>query len=823
MKFTFAFGAFWLLFIFCIVGASESSAQVDSLFGQITSSTANSFVRDISGDGRFVVIESTGDISTERDATRNNADGNTEIFLFDYAQRRIFQITNTRSLLNDNAGSSTNSANIAVDIANTRPVIANQLVNNELFIAFTSNATTSVGGTGATPNGTNPGNFNGTTLSATDRAQVVGDGNTEIWLYRVAVTTPTINLSTGIEAPFNNLSVGTFQQITNSLANAPTQAGSSTLLPFISDDNRDITINDTASTLAFVSNRNYTNQNASPNDNAEVFVFVRSGTTGTFQQVTQTPRATGNAPIFNQNPSISGDGTRLAFYSNATRPRDTATDINNADNNGEAFYAVLNPDGSPSSFRAITSTARVNPSDTVVIFSAGRRISRDGRYVGFETLSSNPAGGGTNQGGFQLYVFDAAATTPTYIPVGPRGDADAGATFGDVRRFPTFTSVVNPADGTTSPGVVFASRLNFNAAGAVPTTASEGLNPDTNRQVQIYSFPLTTGTSARFTRISRFPVAALNEVQAYTSNTSRRLAFNIPRELGGGNSDSTSEAFYLLTPAAATETQSGLTVSTGASGLPIAVASPTPTPSPSPSPTPQIAQGLSPGMLAVVRLNSGNFTVSQTATGTSTARSFPLPIELGGVTLSINNAAAGIYSIDSTRNEILFVTPAGLAPGTYPIVVNDNGRISRSTIIVVAAQPDIFRRDNALIGAGRASVFNATTGVALQGEPFAVRSIRLRGGYNVVQTRLRVFLTGVQGVPASALTIRIGTTLTVPAASILTGAVLTDRPGIYSIDFLLPPEARTLGDVPIVITVTAGTTTFTTRADDTAPRIRILP
>ena len=832
--------AFWLLFVLCFVGTSASQAQVDSLVAQITSSSANTFVRDISGDGRFVVLESSGDISTERNSSRNNADGNSEIFLFDYAQRRIFQITNTRRVLSDNTASATTQANIVVDITNTRPVIANQLVNNELWIAFTSNATTSVGTPqgGGAPNGTNPGNFDGTTLSATDRTQVISDGNTEIWLYRVLVTTQTINLSSGVEPPFNNLSAGTFQQVTNTSANSPTQPGTANVAPFISDDNRDLSIDDTAATLAFVSNRDYTNENAAPDNNAEVFVYKRNiGTNGSFQQITRTPRATENAPIFTQNPSISGDGTKLAFYSNASVPRNPtvvpANNIDNADNNGEAFYAVLSSNGQPSAFTQITRTTRVNPSDTVVIFSAGRRISRNGQFVGFETLSTSPAaGGGTNQTGYQLYVFDTTVPTQTnqsnplaYRTVGPRSDADAAATFGDVRRFPTFSLVYNPPTNTFEPGVVFASRLNFNAAGNVPATASEGLNPDANRQVQIFSFPLTqtAGFNATFTRISRFPTSALSEIQPYTSNTNLRIAFNIPRELGGGNSDSTSEAFYLLTPNSTSETQNNLTVFTGASALPVATPSPSPTPTPtaSPTPTPLTAQGLSPDMIGVARLTSGTLTVSQTATGASISRRFPLPIELGGVSLSINNVAAGIYSVDSARGEVRFVTPAGLAPGTYPIVLNDNGRISRGTVIIVAAQPDIFRRDDTAAGGGRASVFNVTTGVALQAEPFAIRSIRLRGGNNVVQTRLRVFLTGVQGLAAGAFTIKIGT-ITIPAANILTGAVPTDRPGVYSVDFLLPPEVAGQGDAPIVITVAAGGS-FTTRPDDTAPRIRILP
>ena len=62
---------------------------------------ANSYVGDISGNGRFVVFESKGNLATiapgQTTASPNNADGNREIFLFDYAARRIFQITDTKS------------------------------------------------------------------------------------------------------------------------------------------------------------------------------------------------------------------------------------------------------------------------------------------------------------------------------------------------------------------------------------------------------------------------------------------------------------------------------------------------------------------------------------------------------------------------------------------------------------------------------------------------------------------------------------------------------------------------------------------------------
>ncbi|PYS57864.1 MAG: hypothetical protein DMF76_21025 [Acidobacteria bacterium] len=103
-----------------VAGAFSSSAQnttnftPDPFVSQVTSSARDSFAGDMTANGRFVVIESSGDIATEKVATfnasgtpnpnaRNNEDGNREIFLYDYAQRRSFQLTNTKSVLNPSA------------------------------------------------------------------------------------------------------------------------------------------------------------------------------------------------------------------------------------------------------------------------------------------------------------------------------------------------------------------------------------------------------------------------------------------------------------------------------------------------------------------------------------------------------------------------------------------------------------------------------------------------------------------------------------------------------------------------------------------------
>src|SRR5690606_25928948 len=113
-----------------------------------------------------------------------NSDFNSEIFLFDLAQRRIFQITDTKSVLEDLDEPPIANDNIRVLIANTRPAIS----NDGRWIAFSSNATTS---TPKTPDGTNPGSFDGNDFTdAKGDNPLTEDGNLEMWLYQIPAYAP---------------------------------------------------------------------------------------------------------------------------------------------------------------------------------------------------------------------------------------------------------------------------------------------------------------------------------------------------------------------------------------------------------------------------------------------------------------------------------------------------------------------------------------------------------------------------------------------------------------------------------------------------------
>jgi hypothetical protein len=185
--------------------------------------------------------------------------------------------------------------------------------------------------------------------------------------------------------------------------------------------------------------------------------------------------------------------------------------------------------------------------------------------------------------------------------------------------------------------------------------------------------------------------------------------------------------------------------------------------------------------------------------------------------VQISGVACGLRSVGS--RQIYFVIPIGLPGGfVYPISVNMNGTLIKGTIAIASAQPDIFTRDLGIPRPfGRASAENATNRVRTI-EPFTVKTVKYRGGV-LVPTVLRVYLTGVEGVASGQVSVRFGSE-TVNGG--ITGAVKTDIPGRYYIDFAMPASARGLGDVPIVIFVTVGTTVYKSRLDDTSARIRIL-
>jgi uncharacterized protein (TIGR03437 family) len=838
--------------------ATPSPTPRDSAFTQVTSSNADAFTTGISGNGRFVVFESTGDLATlnplELTRAVNNADGNREIYLYDYAQRRIFQITNTTSArvdatkpaitLNTTTGRP-DFSNVAVEVSSNRPFIS----RDGRWIVFSSNADT-------------PFSFDGDA----NKTALQADGNQEIFLYLIPGVAAA-DLRSGVDIAFQNLRLGDFTRVTDTAASRVPVAGTASTTPIVADDNRSAQLNDRGSRIVFISTRNKLVAGGSdfknPDFNPEIFVWNRTSPlvsqappTGVFVQVTNTS----GAFTFNSNPSISGGtsgdadaelpGSVIAFISNATaisNANDTAFTINNADGNAEVFVATYDGAAATAVTQA-TRTQRENPSSLVNVLNPGPRLSRDGRFVAFESVAANPgANATTNEPGRGLFVYTIASDTFTLV--GPRSAtlADEDPTL----RFPVFAGT---GDSTQ---IVWTSALNFTPTGTRLALAdTTGMNPLGFKQIYSLPVPFTT-TSQTITRLTNTTSGGTGALQPYVGNTTERIAFSFNGELGGGNGAASletiasAELFYLnvqlATPTSDTPASaSALSYFTGATAREVVTPAASPTPTPSPTPTATPITGLAPGMIGIVRAPETEGAVRFAAAATricepqdfcdaaSESRRRPsLPVELTGVSLSINNAAAGLYFVSPT--EIQFVVPAGLTPlaagsATYPVVIHVNDgstvRTIRSALQIVQAQPDIFTRPEAPT---RAFVFNVTNGTSM-GEPpdgFPVTSPNMAGAPS--PTILAIFLTGVRNpaITRANVTVSIGDrNLTGNDIVQLTSGSErafrpTDMPGVDQLNLQLRADMAGLGDQPLVISVTIGGQTFTSRPAATAPRIRI--
>ena len=193
-------------------------------------------------------------------------------------------------------------------------------------------------------------------------------------------------------------------------------------------------------------------------------------------------------------------------------------------------------------------------------------------------------------------------------------------------------------------------------------------------------------------------------------------------------------------------------------------------------------------------------------------------MSLSGVTMTIGGHTVGLRSVDS--NSIEFVAPRALSSLleglSYPVFVNNNGSVTKGWVTIVPARPDVF---STVFGpGGRAQAVNIVNRVHTP-EPFTVTTVQVKGGRRV-PTRLRLRLTGVEGAGVINFSIRIGSQ-TITGTPIKSGGVLVE-PGVYYVDFELPAGLDGAGDQPIIVTILAGSASYSSRLDDTAPRIRIL-
>jgi hypothetical protein len=532
---------------------------------------------------------------------------------------------------------------------------------------------------------------------------------------------------------------------------------------------------------------------------------------------------------------LSFNGNLVAFVSTA----DLAGSNNDVNGHGNEEVYVADFTGSGlANIRQITKTKPDsnggNLGITTNLFSPGRRLSRDGKFVTFQSRAENPvANNGTNSPFLAPFVSDVPATATTNgTPklVGPRATVFPG----DVVNFPTFTDY----DPSLAPHtLVYASNLNFKADGTLLTSDQDtaGLNsaptgfPPAN---QIFATQVPVTSDNTFTRLTKNPVLSfVAGIRPLASNTRARITFNLQGvELGGGNGigDVSSEVFYLLTPAASPDSAAPLSFFTFPTNRgPMASASPTASPTPTPSPSPGEPAGLAPGEWSAVRSTAPLANSDKDAVGGSeTERSPILPIELNGVSVSVNGYAAGLYFVgDSPDEGIHLVMPIAVATGVATVVVNNRGTVFRGFVQIVPSQPDIIAIPMGPGGTARAcNITNSnTSGTGCIMGPFQVTSADSNG--TQVPTVLELHLTGVRlALPSETKVSFITGTTTID----ITPTSVGPNPKMFGEDlivFSLPASLAGMApiDYKVIVTVTKGGGAFTSRPEATAPQITIVP
>lgn len=681
-------------------------------------------------------------------------------------------------------------------------------------------------------NAPDPSNFDGT-----DSPALLADGNQEIWIYQLPEIDDTFDLSSGDEILFSaatDLRLGTFRQVTNTTPSIPLRPG--IFLPDVVDDNREATISDDGNTIAFISNRDLVPGVGNADANAELFL---SRTTNgfapgsfTFTQGTHTADLFINPRTFQrkqQNPSLSGNGGVVAFLSTA----DLAGNNNDDNGHGNDEIYVADFSGSAvSNFRQLTKTKEVTgaANATVNLLSPGRRLSRDGAYVAYESRANDPTANTTSNAAF-LAVFVSKVSDGTAKIVGKRAPEGCATCFGDVVHFPVFTDY----DGSLAPhSLVFAAELNFKPDGTlVADDDVTGLNSVPSGQLrpnQIFVTQMPVADTNTFARLTKNPL--LNFVaglRPLTSSTLRRMAFSLSGvELGGGNSDLSTEIFFLLTPPVTSQSAAVLSFFTGASNMgPFSSSNPnaSPTPTPTPTPSPGDPLGLAPGELSIVRSTVGLANSDKIGFGgPETTRSPILPVELNGVSVAVEGIAAGLYFVgDSPSEGINFVVPPGFSAGIASIVINNQGTVYRGFVQIVASQPDLHTTTDGPGGEVEACNVSNPLAVVCLG-PYKVTSPFDLSGI-LAPTRLQINATGVRfALPAETKVSFINGTTTIDVTPDLVQPN-TNMLGLDVITVTLPASLAGMApiDYKVVVTVTKGTVITTSRPVATAPQITIIP
>ena len=263
-----------------------------------------------------------------------------------------------------------------------------------------------------------------------------------------------------------------------------------------------------------------------------------------------TTTTTTKLTVNNQLPSISGDGTRVVFMSNASLGGTT-----NDDGNYEIYTADLPRGSTTPTFKRITDTTSNYSDETVKEYASnyGPTISDDGKTVAFlstrvlfRPIANGPAtftalkegsGNSDPDGNAEIFIYSEA--TQQYTQVTATRDVDATASF-TVKGF-------NASPFLSGDGQVLAFLSGFNFPGA---TANK--NTDFNGEIFVYRAGSPVNTVIQVTQTSAKAAVPFNGVETVLASGTHPLNFDGTKlvvessgDFAAKNSDKTREIYLV--------------------------------------------------------------------------------------------------------------------------------------------------------------------------------------------------------------------------------------------------------------------------------------
>jgi uncharacterized protein (TIGR03437 family) len=182
----------------------------------------------------------------------------------------------------------------------------------------------------------------------------------------------------------------------------------------------------------------------------------------------------------------------------------------------------------------------------------------------------------------------------------------------------------------------------------------------------------------------------------------------------------------------------------------------------------------------------------------------PLPIDLGGTTVTVNDSngisrSAELFYVSPTQ--VNYQIPPGVASGNATVTVSVNGNpMATGTVLIATVAPGLYTANATGQGVAAAIVVtvhaDGSSGYVLTFQPANGAALPIDLGLESDQVVLELYGTGIRG-HSGTVTCRIGST-TVPVAYAGPQGVYV---GLDQVNILLPKSLRGSGSVPVALTV----------------------